>query len=319
MWILIALLPVMSGSLTQAGPTQGALKVIDGMGPSRLGVDHLGRLGVWDATLGRVVSVSTSGAKKEITSADFAGGEAASVAIDSSWGVVGIRRHNRSEIFIVDWSSHGVRSMQLDGEAGSVCWLGADRLAVSTRRSEHDVEVWDLTRKQRVMMLGDAERRDGQRHRRPRLTFLSCPFGSGRVYSFDSYSGRVRAYDASTGEKLFETVRQHPGLQASELRVKKADEAALASGDAGSVIIILWDGFTVDSKGVVWTALEGSQISKTVTLLGIQTRSPVQSDLRRQVILESCISPRFVLWGGYYISYREPASGVACISYRRFE
>ena len=321
MLLSVELLIVMTlGLASPTQPSTKALNAVQSLAPTRLGVDHLGNLFAWTEPLGIVSIVTPKGTRKDLALGGISGEALAAVDADAEWGIAAISRAKRSRLFFMGWDKSAVLTLDLDDAVGGLCWLSDSLVVVSTRVAEHDLEIWDLKAKRRVRAFGSAERIDlaAPGFHRPRVTFVSCSRTTNRIYSLDTYRGRLRAYDLD-GQLVFETVKSNSKLAIAEISAKKADVQFKATGESKPATVIIWDGFSVDAEGIAWVIPDINHDTRTVDLVGVPTRGTKQGETHKRLTLDRCESYRFVLWGHFLISYREPASGLACVSVRKIE
>ena len=105
----------------------------------------------------------------------------------------------------------------------------------------------------------------------------------------------------------------------AEASAKKADAQFKATGESKLATVIIWDGFSVDADGTAWVVPDVNHDTRTVDLVGVPTLTSKQGETKRRLTLDRCESYRFVIWGHFLISYREPASGLACVFGRTIE
>lgn len=306
--LLLAAVLSAAARVAPVEPTEAALRKVQELRASRMGVDRSGNLWAWDRGSGVVEMISPAG---ESVGRARAGG-ARSVDADRSWGIVALTEQGR-RLVVVAWDGRQAPELTLPGEAGEVTWIDERTVAVSPKTSEHRVEIWNLHQQKRLSTFGDEEPivpKPGAT--RLRTVLLEYDERSALLFTLESFTGDLKVYSRD-GALVRSTGIAHPDRPRTEAWIERIDEQAKKSGDVQTPGIYLWPSLTVDDQGVAWLAEACRSDGQTAALVKLPRGSP------ERVILNDleCCSRSLVRWGDHLIFHRESSPGGCSTSTRR--
>ena len=289
-------------------PSAAALKRVETLPATRMGVDRAGNLWAWEKRTGSVAVVAPEGRSLEPWKAPGA----AAVDADGEWGLAGLYQLGNE----LRWSRRGLPdvAIRLPAQALDVCWVGPAMVAVTPLATDRRVEIWNLRDGARVRSFG-VEEAIGRGPGAVRLRAVLLRFDPlrQRLYTLESATGHLQVFDLA-GELLWGAVfaNPHRGEMETWLRDLDAREKK-AGGSQRPIFLDLYPG--LDGKGHFWTVQAISGAAKTAELAG----AAEDGRSRRSLPRIACPSRTFVFWGDHLIFYTDSANPrEVCNSVERF-
>jgi hypothetical protein len=303
--IRVATVVAVSLSLYAASPTANVPAAIQGLHPSRLGVDHHANLWAWDGVL--VTRVSPGG---ERVTRDVPAARA--IDADEELGIVALTQSGR-EARIYRWDGRFEDEIPLGSEALSVCWIDRHEIAVAPKLLDHLVEVWDIGSHALVRSLGPTTAVPKTPGAYPaHATLLRFDAQHDELVALDAYRGEIAVY-GRTGKLLRHAAFDNPYLPKLASFFATQDQNARGQGHAVAPVFWNYPSLTVASDGTIWvgdhadeTKVHAIRIARDGTVKEVTLDAP------------ACASNLFQAWQNYFVFYRDPKSPrPACVGARR--
>jgi hypothetical protein len=292
-------------SVSAAPPAASVPTVIQGLHPSRLGVDRHANLWAWDGVV--VTRVSPRGDR--VTSDVPA---ARTIDADEELGIVALTASGR-EARIYRWDGVFEDEIPLGSEALSVCWIDRHEIAVAPKLLDHLVEVWDTDSHTLVRTLGPTTAVPKTPGAYPaHATLLRFDAPHDELVALDSYRGEIAVY-GRTGKLLRHAAFENPYLPKLTSFFATQDQNARGQGHAVAPVFWNYPSLTLTADGTIWVGdhAEGSKVN-AIRIARDGSAKPVTLDAG------DCASNLFQAWQGYFVYYRDPKSPrPACVGARR--
>lgn len=292
-----------------AAPSAAALKKVETLPATRMGVDRAGNLWAWEKRTATIAVVTPEGG----TLAAWKAPGAQAVDEDEEWGLAGLYKTGHE----IRWSRRGMPDVvvPLPAPALDVCWVGPATVAVTPLANDRRVEVWNL----QSAVLARSFGREPAIGRGPgavplRSVLLRFDPARQRLYTLESATGHLQVFDLE-GRLLWGAAFANPHRAEIEAWLRDVDaREKKAGGSQRPIFLDLYP--ALDGQGRFWTVQAISGAAKTVELVGA-----VESGRsRRSLPRIACPSRTFVFWGNHVVFYTDPASPrEVCNSIERFE
>ncbi len=173
-----------------AAPSAAALKKVETLPATRMGVDRAGNLWAWEKRTATIAVVTPEGG----TLAAWKAPGAQAVDEDEEWGLAGLYKTGHE----IRWSRRGMPDVvvPLPAPALDVCWVGPATVAVTPLANDRRVEVWNL----QSAVLARSFGREPAIGRGPgavplRSVLLRFDPARQRLYTLESATGHLQVFD----------------------------------------------------------------------------------------------------------------------------
>ncbi len=299
--------------LLAALPSEATInsKLLQSLHGNKFGIDRKGNLWAWDPVTSQVSRLTVAGAMT--TSAALP--KFSSVDADESWGIVGIAE---TTVTVVDWSGAVRKRVSIGDQAGDVCWIDKDHIAVSPRDADHRIAIWDTAKGTKVRTIGPMPVID--------RSTPGASLAHATLLRYDPPRKRIVAVDAALGDVHF--FDEH-GYELRRVDVPPSDrsevEAWLRKMDASnkmnrkSSVPAMWSYPTVglSEDGTVWLVRDRDHPSGSVKIAKIGTNYAITE---RTLQVPECTALRIQVWQNTILMYRETdGPRTVCVGVRRSE
>ena len=212
-----------------------------------MGVDRTGNLWAWNQPEKVLRVVSPDG--RILNHLTLEG--VARLDFDPDLGIAALLPSHR-QVVVIDLRGTVVHRLDLEDEAGDLCWVGTERIAVSPSRTPRRVEIWNPEEKGRVASFGEEQELENRAGvTRLRHVLLRYDFAHDRLWTLDTYLGSFRVFSVA-GSELFSTTVETNGRQELEEWLHKNDTEARRIGEARSVRFAAWPSMALARNGAAW-------------------------------------------------------------------
>lgn len=286
-------------STAPARVDEHALKIVEGLRATRMGVNRQGQLWAWDQPVGSIELVSPSGERRQTPAPD----NARDVDVDEEWGVVALTGDGLALHMLRPGGAVASESLPLSGMSESVAWISATAVAVAPSFAAHRVEIWDISEKARIAAWGEEkpiQRGVGATLRRN--VALKFDHGAGLLYTLDTFSGDLQVF-GQDGTIVRRAGTTHPRQAEMEEWLRKQDRDAKAQNRSDTPSLRQWDGFGLTADRSVWMVQQCRDGQKQATLTRFSEREPPVTLALDNV---ACCSYRLTIWGDNLVMHRDP-------------